>query len=66
MALCSVSASTGTSSMVRGLTSGVLTPGGMRSKLVWSFWLRRTSAASRSVPTLKRTTDIMPPGLEVE
>ncbi len=66
VALWSVSARTGTSSIARGFTIGMLPPSGMRSKLAWSFWLRRTSAASRSVPTLKRTMVIALPGLEVE
>jgi hypothetical protein len=55
-----------TSSIVRGLTIGGLTPAGMRSKLACSFWLSRMSAASISVPTVKRTMTSDCPGLEVE
>ncbi len=56
----------GTSSIERGLTSGIEAPGGMTSKFEASFWLRRTSAGSSCSPTRKRTMTIDVPGLEVE
>ncbi len=56
----------GTSSIERGLTSGGEAPGGMRSKFAWSFWFRRTSAASSGSPTRNRTITIDMPGLDVE
>jgi len=56
----------GTSSMDRGLTSGVLAPGGMRSKLANIFWFRRTMLFSSSSPTRNRTIAIDRPGAEVE
>ncbi len=40
-------------------------PGGMRSALAASFWLRRTSAGSSGSSTRKRTTTTDRPGAEV-
>ena len=57
---------TGTSSIDRALTSGGVTPDGIRSMLDASFWLSRTSASSSSWPTRNRTMTIDIPGLEVE
>ena len=62
----SVSARIGTLSMDRGLTSGPVTPGGIRSALAAIFWLSRTMASSSDSPTLKRTITMDCPGLEVE
>ncbi len=56
----------GTSSIERGLTSGIEAPGGMTSKLEASFWFSLTIAASSCSPTRKRTITIDIPGFEVE
>jgi len=52
--------------MERGLTSGWVAPGGIRSKFAYSFWLRRTMLFSSSSPTLNRTIAIDCPGDVVE
>ena len=64
--LARVSARMGTSSIDRGFTSGCEAPGGIRSKLAYSFWFSRTMLFSSSWPTRKRTTAMDIPGLEVE
>jgi len=52
--------------MERGFTSGCEAPGGIRSKLAYSFWFSRTMLFSSSWPTRKRTTAMDMPGLDVE
>ena len=56
----------GTSSMLRGLMSGHVTPCGMRSKFERSFSVSRARLASGSEPTLKRAMTSDSPGREVE
>gem|GEM_PF-6314689 len=52
--------------MVRGLISGCVTPCGMRSKFVWSFWFSFTSEFSRSSPTRNRTMTRLDPSWDCE
>ena len=52
--------------MVFILTSGVPTPGGILSKLEWSFCVRRSRLSSGFFPTSKRTIIRLSPVSEVE
>ena len=53
--------------MVRGLISGCDTPGGMRSKLVCSFWLRLHDGSVQVLADLETHDErATGPGLDVE